>query len=400
MKNKKIYILMVCLAVSLAGFSFNLAKKQNVLEVKNVLIVNNVATSTEKNNTQNNEKAVSNPESFKIYSYELIDSTSTDRMLYINHDDGFQVEYFKGGPGGVGDEEGEGGIDWKGILTQQNLLLQGKKTNIVTLFPQDSNEMPLFFSYANKNDNKNLKFIKNANGVDYNCKNSGTEKEFGCSMIECVFRKNEKENDYIKMEVFCMSNRRNIDKEIYQEFVPSFKFIDKRIVLSGDNVNTYFKATSSNCGDFKYNKNLDWTDSVPYFDFSNRVQFSVPYNENWGSSQYRIKPFDFSDKKIEFGPIRLIDNRYCGRSFRLVFAKKRNLNEITLKNIVLKKIGSFDVAEYFSNDDGDHPTIEAVGNKNNFILQSLIDSVGNNEEFSNLEELVKAVYNLDQKDGN
>lgn len=48
MKNKKIYILMVCLAVVLTGCGLNLRKKVNEPEVKKEPVADNVATSAEK----------------------------------------------------------------------------------------------------------------------------------------------------------------------------------------------------------------------------------------------------------------------------------------------------------------------------------------------------------------
>jgi hypothetical protein len=48
MKSKKIYILVICLAVVLTGCSFGLAKKQNKPEVKKELVANNVAITSKK----------------------------------------------------------------------------------------------------------------------------------------------------------------------------------------------------------------------------------------------------------------------------------------------------------------------------------------------------------------
>jgi hypothetical protein len=71
MKNKKIYILAICLAVILTGCSFNLAKKVNapeiVPEIKKEPVVNNVATTSEKKATStvsddSNKNTVYKPE--------------------------------------------------------------------------------------------------------------------------------------------------------------------------------------------------------------------------------------------------------------------------------------------------------------------------------------------------
>jgi hypothetical protein len=48
MKNKKIYVLMICLAVLLTGCGLGLEKKAKVAEVKKEPVVNSVATSSEK----------------------------------------------------------------------------------------------------------------------------------------------------------------------------------------------------------------------------------------------------------------------------------------------------------------------------------------------------------------
>jgi len=79
MKNKKIYILAICLAVIFTGRSVNLAKKVNVPEitpeVKKDPVVNNVATTTEKvttsaaeSVTQNQEDTNLDPKNWKVYS--------------------------------------------------------------------------------------------------------------------------------------------------------------------------------------------------------------------------------------------------------------------------------------------------------------------------------------------
>jgi len=75
MKNKKIYILAIGLAVILTGCSFNLAKKQNVLEIKKEPVVNNIATS----------------------SVEVATSTIVigggNFILYKDYKNGFQIQY-------------------------------------------------------------------------------------------------------------------------------------------------------------------------------------------------------------------------------------------------------------------------------------------------------------------
>jgi hypothetical protein len=68
MKNKKIYILAICLAVVLTGCSFNLGKKQNVLEVKKEPVVNDAATSSEKIATSTTENVVENQEDTNLDS--------------------------------------------------------------------------------------------------------------------------------------------------------------------------------------------------------------------------------------------------------------------------------------------------------------------------------------------
>lgn len=75
MKNKKIYVLMVCLAVVLTGCGLNLGKKANVPEVKKEVAVNKVATSSgEMATTTENQIASSTDDisKWKTYSNKII----------------------------------------------------------------------------------------------------------------------------------------------------------------------------------------------------------------------------------------------------------------------------------------------------------------------------------------
>jgi hypothetical protein len=80
MKNKKIFILVICLAVALTGCSFDLAKK-NIKPIVPRIVENNVATTTEKIAT----------------TTETAIASSTDDMsnwkTYSNKDIGLEFKY-------------------------------------------------------------------------------------------------------------------------------------------------------------------------------------------------------------------------------------------------------------------------------------------------------------------
>jgi hypothetical protein len=87
MQNKKIFILAICLAVTLTGCSFGLAKKQNMP------VVNNVATSSEKIVTS------TTPIENKNYTSSFASSTVSrivqngKNNIYINSEWNFELQY-------------------------------------------------------------------------------------------------------------------------------------------------------------------------------------------------------------------------------------------------------------------------------------------------------------------
>lgn len=82
MKNKKIYVLMVCLAVALTGCGLNLEKKANAPEVKKEAVVDKVATSSEEvaDTTTKRELASSTKESSNNFG-EIVKKTETSFLI-------------------------------------------------------------------------------------------------------------------------------------------------------------------------------------------------------------------------------------------------------------------------------------------------------------------------------
>jgi len=83
MKNKKIYILAICLAVVLTGCSFGLAKKQNAPEIKKEPVVNNiVATSSDSNQNDYNYSEADAP----IIAQQIASDTTESNKPFSEND--------------------------------------------------------------------------------------------------------------------------------------------------------------------------------------------------------------------------------------------------------------------------------------------------------------------------
>ena len=174
---------------------------------------------------------------------------------------------------------------------------------------------------------------------------------------------------------------------------------DNRILLSLINIRQYNKWTKENCQeDFNTAPANQW---VQYSDSQLGVKFKVPYNALWGSSRFRINPYEEYESSILFGPYSIWEACSWFRSYQLKPVPHLSFNdafnsiksdpatELSAKKI---NINGLDVITYSPSDEViggcQWPTFRVIGRKFDYVLSP---QCGQNGDFKILEEVIQTM---------
>lgn len=164
---------------------------------------------------------------------------------------------------------------------------------------------------------------------------------------------------------------------------------DDRIVLTIDNLAEINNELGCNIR-FNTKKANDYID---YEGFG--ISCELPFNKDWGSSNYAIEPFDEYPNYIDFGNVFIYDNCTWVREFRLSVKPFRDVQEIrtALKNQgygdqEIKEIKINDVVAVYHQDQGqcDYLTFEVVGSKYNYVFTNTCGT-----DYQRDEEIIRKI---------
>ena len=204
------------------------------------------------------------------------------------------------------------------------------------------------------------------------------------------------------------------DSALLDQILSTFKFIqpqnanDTRILLTPENIIKY----QGSC-DEKFNN--DVPNSFPMYSSSQLgLSFSVPYNSSWGSSKYRVKPYDEILREeahlvdsvygqIAFGSIGVFEGCSWTRTHHLAVSMKKSADQVlndlknrddyeTLKNIEVPSktiINGLTVVKYTDYGLCSYPTLIVIGRKYNYTVGSLCN--GNYKELIDIVKTMKLI---------
>lgn len=166
---------------------------------------------------------------------------------------------------------------------------------------------------------------------------------------------------------------------------------DNRILLTPENMDQH-NPFPNNCEE-KFN--LDTADStIDYIDSEKGISFKLPYNTKWGSSRFKIHPYDKLDNSISFGPMYVFDGCNWIRPNAMEFQPAETIDKV-IKNLLSdnleykdKKIGDLIVVEYIEPGFCGDPTLVVIGKKYNYKFRIFC---GDWNSLGSLEEIVKTI---------
>lgn len=151
---------------------------------------------------------------------------------------------------------------------------------------------------------------------------------------------------------------------------------------------------------------------VTYENKDGGIEFSVPYNPDWGSAKYKIAPYEYekglvtdmgvNNERIVFGPIQGWEGGGLARLQSLSFIPARsadfivkNTNAVVATKV--KTINGLQVVELSGGEFCAFSEIEIIGKKYNYLLSNTCDSSYNVSDDSStidmkyLERIVEKV---------
>lgn len=200
-------------------------------------------------------------------------------------------------------------------------------------------------------------------------------------------------------------NEGKYQKEIFEKILSTFKFIspevDNRILLTDKILESLYASTTLSLCKEKINHEEPNT-SVLYKNTEKGISFEIPYNANWGTTDYKISHYvthfdsDALYESIEFG--RLVGQDGCGwgRAIQMWFLSQKSANStlldlksdpmlVQMGEPSIVSINGLEVVKYTDYGYSSYPTFVVIGKKYNYAFGS------GNVEFEDLEEIVKTV---------
>jgi hypothetical protein len=119
-------------------------------------------------------------------------------------------------------------------------------------------------------------------------------------------------------------------KEISPTLIP-----DNRILLTSNNASEENFKSRGGMSDDACNENFNYDPPntfIKYKNIAKGLELSIPYNNQWGSSRYKINPYDENEKGIKFGRFGIYEGCSWLREYSLSFVNLQD-KESTRKTI-------------------------------------------------------------------
>jgi hypothetical protein len=112
---------------------------------------------------------------------------------------------------------------------------------------------------------------------------------------------------------------------------------DTRILLTAENNIDHHSKDEDPCNQL-FNQDQPNT-TVKYSNTQYGLSFDVPFNSDWGNTNYKIEPYWQQEDKVEFGAIEGTEG--CGwmRGYALSIKKQQNAEELTKQ--ITDELGQF-----------------------------------------------------------
>lgn len=148
-----------------------------------------------------------------------------------------------------------------------------------------------------------------------------------------------------------------------------------------------------------FNNDPATTTSV-YTNVAKGISFTLPYNPKWGTSKYRINPYDrgtiYSSgaERIVFGKIAPFEGCLVVRDYVLEFLSAKSASQLTSNiakdelnhGIITKQLNGLQVVEYTGEGLCSYPTVIVIGQKFNYQFNYICGGT-----FADLENIAKTV---------
>ena len=181
--------------------------------------------------------------------------------------------------------------------------------------------------------------------------------------------------------------------------------LDKRILLTPQNIDQYNVRSSASC-DEKFNNDAPST-TVNYKSEKFGISIDVPYNPKWGSNRFKLNPYDFSNIEISgsisFGSMGAFEACSWVRQYDIGFYPPIDVDSM-IKKIkegsgypdlfpvlpTKEKINGLDVVKYEVNGLCSYSIIEVIGKKFNYRFSPTCG-----DSFTVFEDMIKSMKLID-----
>lgn len=182
---------------------------------------------------------------------------------------------------------------------------------------------------------------------------------------------------------------------------------DTRTLLTLSNAKQYCDISNpallEACGKEQFNGDKP-TKTATYSNPAKGISFEVPYNSNWGSSRFKINPYDEIGDIVYFGPIGVGEGGGWARmQWELIFTPAKSADEVIndakfqtdlnffLQEPIKTTVNGLEVVKYAEEGLGTYYVMEVIGTKSNYHFNywgSETDAAGS---FATLENVVRSV---------
>ncbi len=210
----------------------------------------------------------------------------------------------------------------------------------------------------------------------------------------------KKDNQVFNFQIYL--NFADNNEKLLQQILSTFKFTspkpDNRILLVPNPklYNSYSPSNEESTCEEEFNYSTS-TQQVSYSNTEKGISLSIPYNPLWGSSRFRLTPYDEIRNSVRFGYVSSGEGCTWMRVYSLTFLPVESAQEI-IKDVkeyndflnypdpIEKKIGEVSVIEYKIGEFCSFANIIILGTKYNYELNA-----GCRDDFKDLENIIKTV---------
>ncbi|MBU1092797.1 hypothetical protein KJ836_04005 [Patescibacteria group bacterium] len=176
-----------------------------------------------------------------------------------------------------------------------------------------------------------------------------------------------------------------------------------RILITANQYGYYDISGFSGGGSCSNDFNTDSaTTTVNYSNIGKGISIDLPYNSNWGSSQYRINGYDTTSGDlwghVIFGFIAPFEGCTVVRDYSIRFLSAKSISEVITDiqdtedppgGIITKKLNNLDVVEYTGVGMCNYPTVIVIGQKSNYQFKKICN--GTMVELENIASTVELI---------